>query len=143
MGGLIEKLLDKLRRKADDERTVMNDIAVLFEREYDEFRQEMLSHSKAEIYDDAGKITFYLNIRDYVVYSDELSFDRALKINTDRPMAALWEKYLDTELSPDSYDDIEFLFDLTFPTEKGGKVLCVTHTRGSGVTDPLQYGSGN
>lgn len=115
MGGLLAKMIDKLKENTEEERTVTDNAAVLFEREYAEFRQDILSLSKSEIYDSAGMIRFYLNMRDYAVYSDELDYETALKINTDNPIAALWDRYLDTELSADSYEDIGYLFDETFP----------------------------
>ena len=141
--GIFAKLISRLKEKATDERAVVDDAAVLFEKEYDEFRQEMLSLSKAEIYDNAGMIHFFLNVRDAVVYSDELDYEMALKINTDKPIRALWEKYLDTELSIENVEEFEYLLDLTFPMEKGGQIICVDRIRGNGDTGPLKCGSGN
>lgn len=124
--GIIRMLLRRLRKRTEQERKVADDIVVLFEREYAEFREDTLKLPKSYIYDSAGMIRFYDNIRDFVLYSEYIDYSVARKINTSKPIAALWRVFTDSDyLTVDNYEEIEALFEATFPIEQGENIICL------------------
>lgn len=126
--GIIRRLIERARRKAEQDQKAADDVVVLFEREYAEFREETMKLPKSYIYDSAGMIRFYNNIREFVLYGD--GFDHALikRINTSKPIAALWNVFIDSDyFTVDSFEEIEDLFRETFPTEQEENIICL-HT---------------
>ena len=124
--GLLTKIIDSVQKRNEERKQLVNDVVVRFEAEYSEFKEVTMRLTKADIYDAASEIRFYEAIRDYAVYGDEIDYETASAINTEKPIAALWNEYLDSEsLSVDSYEDIRILFEETFPLT-GGEICSVS-----------------
>lgn len=128
--GILAKIIDSVQKRIEERRQLVNDVIVRFEAEYSEFKEVTIRLSKSDIFDAASEIRFYETIRDYAVYGDEIDYETASAINTEKPIAALWNKYLDREaLSIDSYEDIRILFEETFPLTGGDEICSIGEYR--------------
>ena len=66
--------------------------------EYEAFRNEELSKTKEEIFDDASKINFYFELYNYFLEYELLDEDiTKLLSEMDYPLAFLWDEYLGME----------------------------------------------
>ena len=127
--GLLAKIIDSVQKRNEERNQLVNDVIIRFEAEYSEFKEVTMRLSKSDIYDAASEIRFYEAIRDFAVYGDEIGYETASAINTEKPIAALWNEYTDSEmLSVDSYEDIRIIFENTFPM-KGGAICSISEFR--------------
>lgn len=119
--GLLRTLRNRSEMKQQIEEATIESIRLLFEMEYEAFRNRMLNRDKECIFESAAKIRFYENIHDYIQSEDTLDYETATKINTMTPISELWDTYLSSDyLSVDSFEDISELFEETFTGQKGG-----------------------
>ena len=89
-----EKYREKLEEKALREELFREKVS----DEYDAFKEYELSGSKEDVYDDALKIYFHFELCNYFqecgeVFEDIISYLSKI----DRPLAFLWECYLNTD----------------------------------------------
>lgn len=75
------------------------DYVSMIKKEYDDFRSDMLSKSKEEMFNNAYKIYFYENVSDYLM--------NANLGDEDITIGALWDIYIDGDYEPiGSWDSI-------------------------------------
>lgn len=68
--------------------------------EFNEFKKEVLSLSKEEIFEEHFKINFYCEVKECIV-------DMKLELKESTTLFGLWEFFLDREFaSTDNYDSI-------------------------------------
>lgn len=63
------------------------------EKEYEEFKKELLNKPKEEIYNSFEKISFYENIYEFLLNSEE----EIIELLKDITLAQLYKNYLNTE----------------------------------------------
>lgn len=63
------------------------------EREYEEFKKDLLNKPKEEIYNSFEKISFYENIYEFLLNSEE----ETIELLKDITLAQLYKSYLNTE----------------------------------------------
>lgn len=79
---------------------------IMLEREYEEFKAEVLKKDKEEIFNEVGKIYFYNNVYDYLR-------DSGIELNEKMTLSNLWEAYLDMSVSVSvgTWEDVEAFID--------------------------------
>jgi len=82
----------------------------IIEKEYDEFKSDMLRKTKEEIFDDYGIINFYSEIYEFLENS-ELSgrqYEILIKESEDGLLDSMWGEYLRCDYaSIGNYEDME------------------------------------
>lgn len=63
------------------------------EKEYEEFKKDLLNKPKEEIYNSFDKISFYENIYEFLLNSEE----ETMELLKDITLAQLYKNYLNTE----------------------------------------------
>ena len=63
------------------------------EKEYEEFKKDLLNKPKEEIYNSFEKISFYENIYEFLLNSEE----ETIELLKDITLAQLYKNYLNTE----------------------------------------------
>ena len=77
--------------------------------EYEDFREDELSKSKEEIFDDASKINFYFELYNYFLEYEFLDDDITKFLSDmDYPLCFLWDEYLRMDgCTIGSWEDID------------------------------------
>lgn len=105
------KLMQDVLSDYDEDLSYNENLIKKVKDELDEFKEDMLAKSPAEIYNEAGKIRFYEYMSDYIQY-EEIDEDQSKVLfkSSKHVLAALWDKMLDLEnFNIGNVEDADFL----------------------------------